>query len=289
MRDLTLRFAAWSARHLPRSLVDVLYRVGPASRGLRLLLNRAAPHGFQDVVVASGLLQGAQFVLDLQREKDLWLGTYEPSLQRALERSLRPGMTFFDVGANIGYITVGAARLVAATGEVHAFEPLPDNVAKLRDASERNGLHDRIRVVEAAVASRSGRGTLMVHASHAMGKLEGSLGRGEEYSGSLDVTVLSLDDYVHQQGHTVPDWVKIDVEGGEASVLEGMERMLQEIGPGLLMELHGPDAAAVVFRVLSQADYVIYPLVKPQKILADPSELPWKAYVGAERRKGMGR
>jgi FkbM family methyltransferase len=279
---LILRIATLAARVLPRWLTDALYRLGPASRGLRRLLNRAAAPGYQEVVIASGLLQGARLKLDLQEEKSQWLGTFEPALQEALRRHLTPGMVFFDVGANLGYLTVGAALLVRPKGEVHAFEPLPNNVHRLLDALKRNDLGGVVNVIPAAVGERSGRGGLLLHRSQAMAKLEGSLGRPAQYSQSQEVRVISLDDYVYGESHQAPDWIKIDVEGGEGMVLRGMKRLLREARPHLVLEIHGSDAAEEVFDELTGAGYVLSPLGEPLKKLLTAAELPWRAYLKAE-------
>jgi len=65
-------------------------------------------------------------------------GGGEPEVQAALVKLLRPGMTFYDVGANIGFFSLLAARLVGKTGRVVAFEADPDVAARLREHAARN-------------------------------------------------------------------------------------------------------------------------------------------------------
>jgi len=77
------------------------------------------------VQVAAGGLQGLRLSLDMQTEKDYWLGTYEPELQAAVADLVKPGMQVYDVGANIGYVSLLLARRVGAAGHVYAFEALP--------------------------------------------------------------------------------------------------------------------------------------------------------------------
>ena len=69
-------------------------------------------------------------------------GMAERPLQSALQRELRPGATFFDIGANVGFVTLIAARLVGPSGRVVAFEPVPENVAAIRE----NLAHERDRL-----------------------------------------------------------------------------------------------------------------------------------------------
>jgi FkbM family methyltransferase len=72
-----------------------------------------------------------------------------------LAASLRRGETFYDVGANVGFFTLIAARLVDPGGTVVAFEPLPENVAQLRRNVELNSFR-HVVVVPAAVGGESG-------------------------------------------------------------------------------------------------------------------------------------
>ena len=115
-----LRLAAFVARVLPAPLKRLLYRLGPLTPGLRRLLTRAAPSRLTQVVVAGGPLAGVRLLLDLKTEKDLWLGSYEPELGGALRRFALPGMTVYDVGANIGYVTLLLARATAPGGRLFA-------------------------------------------------------------------------------------------------------------------------------------------------------------------------
>ena len=87
-----------------------LYRLGPLTRGVRSLLNASAPHGLTEVEIAAGPLTGARLQLDLQTEKDLWLGTYELELLRTLHDFVRSGTVVYDIGANLGYLSLALAR-----------------------------------------------------------------------------------------------------------------------------------------------------------------------------------
>ena len=88
-------------------------------------------------------------------------GMAERPLQSALQREVRPGATFFDIGANVGFVTLIAARLVGASGRVVAFEPVPENVAAIRENLAMNGI-DWVEVRETAVARSGGRASLIV-------------------------------------------------------------------------------------------------------------------------------
>jgi len=111
-----------------------------ASKLLRPLVNRFAPQGLTWVEVRSGGAHGISLLIDAQKEKFLWTGLHEPAVQRALAEQLRPGMTFWDVGAHVGFFTVLAARLVGEGGHVHAFEPVEENQRRLRAAVDAHAV-----------------------------------------------------------------------------------------------------------------------------------------------------
>ena len=115
-----LSVAAWMARSLPPGVVRSIYRIGPLASVLRGVLNQAAPEQLTVVEVAGGDLKGAQLLLDLQTEKDYWLGSYESQLQAAIRALATEGMVAYDVGANIGYISLLLAKAVGEEGIVKA-------------------------------------------------------------------------------------------------------------------------------------------------------------------------
>jgi hypothetical protein len=78
-----LKLAALTARLLPVQFKQALYRSPVLADVLRETLNRAVPQGMAEIQVAAGGLSGLTLSLDLQTEKDYWLGTYEPDLQQA--------------------------------------------------------------------------------------------------------------------------------------------------------------------------------------------------------------
>lgn len=284
MRASLLKLAAWLAAHLPPGLRVRMYRLGPLSGLIRRALNQAAPRGLTRVTIAAGLLAGATFQLDLQSEKDLWLGTYEADLLDRLPRWIKRGMVVFDVGANLGYLSVGFARLVGPNGRVHAFEPLPMNIERLRSSVASNEMNGRVEIVPQAVGAEQGVASFLVHPSGGMGKLEGSHGRRVEYEGRIDAVVMTLDSYSTRHG-VRPDWVKVDVEGGEGAVLRGSEFLLGTIRPNWLMEIHGPEAASEVWQLMRSSDYMLFSVSRPDRVLRSLGELDWKAYLLARPRE----
>lgn len=280
MRKILLSCAAFAARVLPDSLKQALYRNKPLAAAIRRTLNRAAPTGLVQVTVAGGDLAGVQLLLDMQTEKDYWLGTYEPELQKALHDLVEPGVTVYDVGANIGYVALLLAKACGKSGRVVAFEALPGNIERLKRNLALNGMTNCVTVVPMAVTQAPGPVRFLVHASSGMGKAAGSAGRSDElYQAEISVPGISLDDFVYTRGNPAPQVVKMDIEGGEVMALPGMRRVLAEVHPLMLMELHGPESVRAAWEALTSAGYQIcwmktgYPAVPSLEALA------WKAYI----------
>lgn len=281
MKNLILKTAAWAAGVLPAPVKRCLYRQPLLARAIRRALNTAAPAGKSEVQIAAGLLAGCRMALDLHSEKDYWLGTYEPDLQRAAQTHMRAGMSVADVGANIGYISLMAARLVGEGGCVFAFEALPDNISRLEENVSLNSLNSRVKIIHAAVTEKVGQTEFLTHSSGAMGKTEGSAGRDSAYNQRLRVPALTLDHFFFGQGHPPPQVVKMDIEGGEGLALAGMTRLLSQTRPVLLIELHGEQAAHQVWELLTAHAYRLHHMGKGNPQVKSANQLDWKAYVTA--------
>lgn len=275
-----LKMAAEAARSLPESWIQAIYRNPRLARLIRGQLNRAAPHGLVQVQVAAGGLEGVSLELDLQTEKDYWLGIYEPDLQRVIKDFIKPGWVVYDVGANIGYISLLLAHAVQDSGQIYAFEALPDNFTRLQKNIGLNAFEDRITAIHAAVIDASKPVTFMVGPSNGMGKAVGSAGRQEVvYAQSLTVPGISLDETVYQAGYPVPQAVKMDIEGGEVLALPGMRRLLQEAHPLMLLELHGPESSQVADQILRDTGYRLYSMAPGYPEVKAGEALDWKAYL----------
>jgi FkbM family methyltransferase len=282
MNNPFLSFTAWAARRTPMGFRRAMYCFKPLADLVRHELNRVAPKGMTKVVIAAGALEGLSMILDFQSEKDYWLGTYEPVLQESIKKLVEPGMVAYDVGANIGYVSLLLARRVGENGKVFAFEALPSNLDRLRDNLELSGFSRAVEVVAAAVVDGERPVRFLVGPSGGRGKAEGSSGRQDvSYTHGDEVMGLSLDGFVFRIGKPVPQVVKMDIEGGETLALPGMRRLLTEARPLILMELHGPEAARVAWEELRGTSYRICRMQADFPEITSLEALDWKAYVVA--------
>jgi len=148
-------------------------------------------------------------------------GVWEPGLTALVRKRVRPGGTFVDVGANVGYYTLLAAKLVGPAGRVIAFEPVPAEFELMRRGVEANGFHSGVYLEQKALSNKQGRLELYLSAAN----------RGAnsvvETSGEAHVSVpaITLDEYLGA-GSPV-DFIKMDIEGGEGFALEGMQQTLR--------------------------------------------------------------
>jgi FkbM family methyltransferase len=282
MKNALLRIAGWAAGWLPSDAIQQIYQFKPAASLIRKILNIVAPHGLTSVTVAGGGLAGVKLVLDLQSEKDYWLGSYEPELQAAVRDWMKPGIVVYDVGANIGYLSLLMARQIGDGGRVFAFEALPANVERLRLNLESSGLGEGITVVSAAVVDVERPVKFLVGVSGGMGKAEGSAGRQQlPYKESIEVQGISLDQFVFEKDNPPPGLVKIDIEGGEVLALPGMRRVLHECHPIIFLELHGPEAAQISWKELVSAGYRICRIQRGYPEATSIDSMEWKAYIVA--------
>lgn len=156
-------------------------------------------------------------------------GVWEPNVTALVLATLKPGDVFCDVGANIGYYTVIASRLVGPTGRVVAVEPSPAALRLLRDNIAMNRLTN-VRVVPAAVAARRGR-IALYDGSHGNAGTTSTVAR-EGRAAQAEVDALPLAELLTPQERAALRLVKIDIEGGEGPVLDSILEGLDAYGRG---------------------------------------------------------
>lgn len=198
----------------------------------------------------------------------------------ALRDHLDAGGTFFDIGAHIGYYSVLAGELVGDTGQVVAFEPLPSNAERIREQAELNDIS--IRVEEIALADRTGKAELSVPERRYNTTIVGA----DTAERLLTAPVTKLDQWVTDNA-VVPDVVKIDVEGAELEVLEGMTETMQQHRPTIVCEVEGRERERTE-EILSTMERQGYELLKlPERESYTVPELADVALAGGQNDYGM--
>jgi FkbM family methyltransferase len=164
-------------------------------------------------------------------------GNLESAVQEAMVRHLGADGVFYDVGANLGFFAMLGAHLAGLeSGHVYAFEAAPDNAEAIRVNAALNGIGN-VSVICKAVSARSGRGRLQVVDDQSWSKLE-DYGEHPLTEHVIDVDLVAIDDLVASGEIRPPTLVKIDVEGAELAVLEGMRSTITTHRPAIICELH---------------------------------------------------
>lgn len=164
-------------------------------------------------------------------------GEWEGLIYRSVRSLVHQGSIVFDVGAHVGYSSILFADWVGGTGRVHAFEPLPWHCQHIHENLRLNNLAERVQVHGLAVANRDGRATF--NYSNLFNTGMGSLFARRRSSRSLSVPTVSLDSWCDRIELSNVDLVKIDVEGAELAVLDGMKEGLDKGRyRAILIELH---------------------------------------------------
>ncbi|MCK9908877.1 FkbM family methyltransferase [Microbacteriaceae bacterium K1510] len=169
--------------------------------------------------------------------------THEMFLERIFDRHLSPGNVFVDIGANCGYWSAYALSRVGNRGEVHAFEPVPHYFAFVRRLSEINPKF-RVFANPVACGAQSAQLPMAVVPPRrenfenyntnigSSSLAPGFLDHAKALTENITVDVIRFDDYVASQNLDLDrvGLIKIDVEGFESAVFDGMRKTLEKPG-----------------------------------------------------------
>jgi FkbM family methyltransferase len=252
-------------RRMAQSMIKRLIPPTIDFRGTRIALN-------QDDAIVSGSLA---------------LGCYETFVTDVLEALLRPGMTFFDVGANIGIYTALGARIVGSAGRVVAIEPGPANVAVIQETVRLN-CFENVTVAARAAGDRAGQVSLYLCGDNpADHRLHDPTG----LRGQVTVKTVTLDALAGECGVTRADVIKIDTQGSEATVFAGMTQLLAakpapvivaEFWPwGLTQAGANPQA---LLKVITEAGFLVYEIDGDRRTILPRLDLDALADMGLERQ-----
>jgi len=205
--------------------------------------------------VLRGPARGMRFIVESGIGVSFALGT-NAAAPRFFQRHVRRGMTVYDVGANKGQMALLFATLVGPAGRVVALEPVPSEFSSLERNLRLNRVDTIVRALRVAISDRE---CDLSFLCDAVNPTQGKLADVEptyQVPGAQAITVKArpLDRLL--EAERPPDVLKIDVEGAAASVLRGARRILDDVGPGVYLELHGPEEQAGVRNELLTRGYV---------------------------------
>lgn len=221
------RLAKWAGRRLPRDRGPQIY---------------------------AGVQGRLKMRLDLASESERWmyLNNYELIPRRILSKVLRPGDVYVDCGANVGFLSLWAARGVGPTGRVYAFEPMPPTIERLRENIRLNDV-ENIEVMANGTWDCPKTATIYWFEHTESGFV--SLGKRDDLSVEREYSIqtVRLDDAVDPPIRAI----KIDVEGAELATLRGGEKLLTASRPHILMELNFVTCESFGYQPLDLVDWVL--------------------------------
>lgn len=244
-------------------------------------------------VSPQGLYRRARLTWNLDLEEGIdfaifLFGHFEPGTVRFYQERIRPGDVILDIGANVGAHTLPLAQCVSPSGRVHAFEPtdfafrkLLVNVSLNPDLTElivANHMFLSANDGQHAPAAIYSSWPLLTTTEDAHPK---HLGQLKATSGA---TTQTLDRYCLERGIDRVDWIKLDVDGNEFTVLQGAGQLLSSFKPKLLMELspyvseEAGHSFADFMNYLFSFGYTVYDLRNNDPLPSDPAKL--EALVG---------
>ncbi|MCA9882643.1 MAG: FkbM family methyltransferase [Anaerolineae bacterium] len=174
-----------------------------------------------------------------------WLGSYELDKQMAMVAHIRPDQVVYDIGANVGFYTLLAAKQVGSGGYVIAFEPFERNIQFLKRHIALNRLNN-VTIETKAVGAENGQAFFQEGNSPSMGHLAAV---------GIPVELITVDT-VAAAGHA-PDVLKIDVEGAELDVLKGASHTLTDHSPIIFLATHGEHVHQACIDFLHQHAYTV--------------------------------
>jgi FkbM family methyltransferase len=210
---------------------------------------------------------------DILQQYIYYFGVWEPHLTRWMRRRLAPGDVFIDVGANIGYFSLLASKLVGRCGRVVAVEASPRIFRELKANLARNGARN-VRAVNAAATHC--RGTARVFQGDAYNCGLTTIVAEHGLAFDCEVEAAPLGELLAPDEVRRARLIKIDVEGAEWSVVAGLAPLLAAARPDLevIVEVDGESLArqgkstGEVVSVFARAGFHVYALENDYKALS---------------------
>lgn len=238
-----------SSLQMARKATVALRRI----RGSYPLINLVRRRSYQQGVVAIDDYDGdLRISLDLNEHmasQIFWFGFYSRDVVALLKQRLRPGDVFLDGGANIGELTLIAAKLVGPAGRVVSFEPVAGIADKLAANIAANQMQGRIELVRQGLSSAPGE--LPIY-----GKIE-QFEDGSQHSGLgtlfatedrpdliATIPLTTIDKVMAERGLDRLAGVKLDIEGAELAAIKGASETLRRFRPWLIIEIGTNTCAA---------------------------------------------
>lgn len=247
----------------------------------KILLRRLFRYIQTDIIVTdfdNSLIMSLNLSEHMQR-RIFWMGYYSEDIVSVLDYLITPSMMILDVGANVGEITLVAAKRVGTNGRVYSFEPINKIASKLEKHVELNKL-TQVEIQRYALGNET-KTQIPIYSSCGQQVSDKHEGLGSLYSQNEEdhpvqyVQLITMDDWVneHLEINTI-DLIKIDIEGAELACLQGAKETLQRFKPKIIIEIQDFSAEQAGYKatditdLLSDVGYEFYRIEKAGRLTA---------------------
>jgi FkbM family methyltransferase len=250
---------------LAYGLVSLAQQLPTMRRHLKPLGMLISPQVFHNRIVSIPMQAGSALQLAHLDESYLafqlyWRGLdyYEPITRELLQRLLRPGDTFLDLGAHIGFFSLSVGLSVSGL-KIIAFEPNPKNFRILEANAAANHL-ENILCEPLAISDSEGTAVLYLTESDMSASLMKDFqAEDTRQIGNIEVRATTLDNYLRHRNIDGPLVIKVDIEGHEPAFFRGVTATLATQKPDIILEVLY-DQDPVLISWLKSLGYHFYPI-----------------------------
>ena len=199
------------------------------------------PYNLFEGIIKTVSFQNVKFELHIEdwiQQNIYFVGAYERAELNLLNRHLSEDSVFVDIGANFGLYSLVASQKITNSGEIICFEPFPKNYAALK---KNISLNSKSYIISENIALGDKKDELKLYYQPNEKNLGIVSANFMENSKTIKVDVMSFDEYVKENGVDKIDFIKIDVEGFENQVINGMKKTLELFSPMILIEIFDED------------------------------------------------
>lgn len=197
-------------------------------------------------------------------------GIYEPFETETVQKEIKEGDIVLDIGANIGYYTLIFAKIVGENGKIFAFEPDPTNFLLLKKNVEING-YKNVILIEKAVFNKTEKARLYLSDNTAIDhRIYNPIYKNENRK-SINVEAICIDNYFENYAGKI-DFIKMDIQGAEASAFQGMSNLLKKNDAIKIITEFFPNGLKAAgtsseeyLKLLTDSDFKLYDINEQEK------------------------
>ncbi len=252
----------WKIFWLLASPIWLYVRFSPFNKGKGFLVkNILIPIIPKEGFMESSILGKAKIKLGYAGALGRWMlidGIFEKAEIQYVIDHLKKGDMAYDIGANIGYFTVIMGVVVSGEGKISSFEPMPNNLVKLKENIILNNLKN-ITINEIALSDRTGE--IQMHSpvdDLAFASIYTPDNASTNTGNIINVKTDLLDNIWTNSGEPDISVIKLDVEGAEVAVLKGALNCLKTCKPKILLEANSEEEFNSIRKIIEPLNYTYY-------------------------------